>query len=88
MNYYDTKPYRDHDADPPISLYLIAQPTTGRPVQFDKVSCIWCKRTIYELGGRIDKIINAPMAVDEVDIATQIRCKVCKANYRLIVNAK
>ena len=80
---WDVKPYRDHRSDAPISVYLI----TGKGKAMDKISCIWCKRTIYDVKGTIDKIITMPMPVEEFDIAINILCKLCHSNYRLLINA-
>lgn len=80
---WDVKPYRDHRSDAAISVYMIS----GTRRVMDKVSCIWCKRTIYDVKGTIDKIITTPMPVADFDIAVNIQCKLCHASYRLLMNA-
>lgn len=87
MNHYETRPYRDHTNDPAISVYIMAQPLNSNIVVFDKVTCIWCKRTVYELHGTVDRMINAPMIVETPQVGIQIMCKLCKARYRLIISA-
>jgi len=87
MNYYETKPYRDHGNDPAISVYIMAQPANSNVQVLDKFTCIWCKRTVYELHGQIDRMINAPMVVQPPQVGIDILCKLCHARYRLIITA-
>jgi hypothetical protein len=74
---------RDRSEDPPITVYLV----NNHKGQVDKLSCMFCKRTICDFKGRIDKIIDIPLDVEDFGIAINIRCKLCKANYRMVVNA-
>lgn len=83
INEYETKPYRDHADSPAISLYHIADDAEA----MQKLSCIWCKRTIADIKGHIDTIITTPVPIQDFGIATNIRCKLCHQNYRLIVPA-
>lgn len=83
MYQYDTKPYKDHGHSPAVSLYL----TSDDSPSMEKLSCIWCKRTIADVKGNIDKLISTPMPVDDFGIAVNIRCKLCHQNYRLISSA-
>jgi len=88
MNYqYQIKQYRDHRQDQPISVYMTFA-VNGQQQELDKFSCIWCKRTIYELRGNVDKIIMAPMPATDFDMSIQIACKLCKARYRLLLNSQ
>jgi len=83
MGLYEPRPHRDHGGDPAISLYLLSDDGAV----MDKLSCIWCKRTVIDIKGRVDSAINTPMPVTDYGIAINIRCKLCHANYRLLVNA-
>jgi len=78
------KPYKDHTNSPPISIYMMG----GTQSEMEKLSCLFCKRTIYDVKGQIDKIISTPMPTTDFDIAVNVRCKLCKSNYRLLINAK
>lgn len=81
MNIYETKPYKDHGRSPAISMYLISDDTDS----MEKLSCLWCKRTIADIKGNIDAVISTPMPVQDFGIAVNLRCKLCHQNYRLIV---
>lgn len=81
---YDIKPYKNHANSPPISIYLL---NDDRP-DMEKLSCMFCKRTIADVKGTIDKVISSPMPLSDFGIAVNIRCKLCGANYRLLVNAQ
>lgn len=83
MNYYDIKPYRDRRDYPATSIYVISD----NNVEMEKLSCIWCKRTIADVKGHIDLIISTPLPVNDFGVAINIRCKQCHQNYRLIVSA-
>jgi hypothetical protein len=83
-NYYEVKPYRDHREDPAISIYVIS----SKAAKMDKYSCAWCKRTIFDVKGNIDKIITTPMPIEDFDMAINIQCKLCHAKYRLLINSK
>lgn len=74
-------PKRKRNADPALSIYLINE----RAPEMEKLSCIWCKRTIADIKGRVDKIIDAPMSSEDFGIAVNIRCKLCHQNYRLVM---
>ena len=82
MMYYSEPAKRKRGDDPPLSIYLINEvaPT------MEKLSCIWCKRTIADVKGRVDKIIDAPIDANDFGIAVNIRCKLCHQNYRLVVS--
>lgn len=80
---YETKPYRDHGGSPAITMYHIADDAE----EMQKLSCIWCKRTIADIKGHIDTIITTPVPVQDFGIATNLRCKLCHQNYRLVVPA-
>lgn len=82
MNIYETKPYRDRRDYPPTSIYIISDDSA----EMEKLSCIWCKRTIADVKGNIDVIISTPLPVDDFGIAINLRCKQCHQNYRLIVS--
>ena len=82
MNYFEDTPKRKRGTDPAISIYLINDFAPG----MEKISCIWCKRTIADVHGRVDKIIDAPTDANDFGIAINIRCKLCHQNYRLVVS--
>lgn len=67
-----------------MSIYFIA----NQDVYMDQLSCMWCKRTIADAKGYIDKIVSTPVPVSDFDMAINIRCKLCGQNYRLLVNPK
>ena len=71
---------RKRGEDPPISIYLINE----RAPEMEKLSCIWCKRTIADIKGTVDRIIDAPFDANDFGIAINIRCKLCHQNYRLV----
>lgn len=78
----DRKPYKNHKDSPALSLYL----TSDNSPEMESLSCLWCKRTVADVKGSIDKIISTPMPVQEFDMAINIRCKLCGQNYRVLVN--
>lgn len=78
------KEYSDHKNDPPISVYILS----SNGPKMEKYSCGHCKRTIFDFKGMIGDIITTPMPITEYDVAINIRCKLCHANYRLLVNSK
>lgn len=80
---YETKPYKDHHLTPPISFYVLDD--DGATVM-EKLSCIWCKRTIMDIKGRIDLAISTPVPVEDFGIAVNIKCKLCGQQYRLLIN--
>jgi hypothetical protein len=77
------KPYKNRFGNPAISIYLISADTPA----MSELSCMWCKRTIADVKGHIDSVISTPMPLNEFDIAINIRCKMCKQNYRLLVSS-
>jgi hypothetical protein len=79
---YATPPYKQKYDAPAISMYLMSN---SSPVM-EKISCMNCKRTIYDLKGTVDKVINTPMPVVDFDMAINIMCKLCKQKYRLLIN--
>lgn len=79
--YPDTKPFRDHGKSPAITMYHIADESEA----MDKLSCIWCKRTIADIKGRIDTIITTPTDIADFGIGINIRCKLCHQNYRIVI---
>lgn len=80
---YETKPYKDHHNTPPISFYVLDD---GSASEMEKLSCIWCKRTIMDIKGRIDLAISTPVPVEDFGIAVNIKCKLCGQQYRLLIN--
>lgn len=74
-------PKRKRNTDPTISIYLINE----RSPEMEKLSCIWCKRTVADIKGRVDKIVDAPINSADFGIAVNIRCKLCHQNYRLVM---
>jgi hypothetical protein len=79
---YDIKPYKDHADSPALSMYLLSDDSP----EMEKLSCLYCKRTIADVKGTIDRLISTPMPIDDFGIAINIRCKLCHQNYRLIVH--
>lgn len=82
MNDYFVSPKRKRDSDPALSIYLI----NDFAPEMEKLSCMWCKRTIADVKGTIDKIVDAPVDSADFGIAVNIRCKLCHQNYRLIMS--
>jgi hypothetical protein len=58
---------------------------TEKGYGFEKISCMYCKRTIADVKGRIDKIVDAPIDAQDFGVALNIRCKLCHQNYRMII---
>lgn len=85
MNYhpYNTVTKRRRGDDPHISIYLL----NDYSPDMEKLSCLWCKRTIADVKGRIDKIVDSPVDSGDYGIAVNIRCKLCHQNYRLVVSS-
>jgi hypothetical protein len=84
MNIYDTRPFRDHRNDPAVSIYVLNTNNS----YLEKVSCMFCKRTVWNMNGTIDKIIVTPMPVQDFGVGINIQCKQCHQQYRLLINAK
>ena len=84
MSYYDEKPYKNRSGTSAISIYL----TSDDAPQLDTLNCIWCKRTIADIKGKVDTIIGTPMPLQDFDIAVNIRCKLCHQDYRLLVRSE
>jgi hypothetical protein len=82
---YGEKQYKNHASSPAMSFYVLDDDTAD---SMEKLSCVWCKRTILDIKGHIDVIITTPMPSDDFGIAINIRCKLCGQNYRLLINAK
>lgn len=80
----DEKPYKDHRHAPPMSVYLMSDDV----MEMEQLHCIYCKRTIADIRGKIDTIIGTPMPLQEFDIAVNILCKLCKQQYRLLVKGE
>lgn len=74
-------PKRKRGEDPALSIYLMNE----QAPEMSKLSCIWCKRTIADVKGRVDKIVDAPIDASDYGIAINIRCKLCHQNYRLVI---
>lgn len=84
MREFETKPYKDHRHRPPISIYMIA---SDEP-EMEKISCINCKRTVYDAKGIVTTIILAPMPLIDFGLAINARCKMCGQNYRILPAAQ
>ena len=84
VNYYEIKPYRDHRTDPPVSIYVL---NCDHSRYMEKISCMYCKRTVWNMNGVIDKIITTPMPVEDFGVGVNIQCKQCHQQYRLLINA-
>lgn len=82
--YGDIKPYKNRAGVAAMSIYLTSDDTE----EMEKLSCMWCKRTIADVKGHIDTIIATPMPVTDFGIAINIRCKLCGQDYRLLVNSQ
>jgi len=80
---YPTEQKRNRGDDPAVSVYLLNDTKLG---VFEKISCMYCKRTIADVKGRIDKVIDSPSDPRDFGVAINIRCKLCHQNYRLIVS--
>lgn len=82
QGYVTVEHKRDRGSDAAVSLYLV---NDSRP-ELEKISCMYCKRTIVDIKGRIDKVVDAPQSADDFGVVVNIRCKLCHQNYRLITN--
>lgn len=78
---YPIEQKRNRGDDPAVSIYLMSD---DKPME--KLSCMYCKRTISDMKGRIDKIVDCPIDPKDFGVAINIRCKLCHQNYRFIVN--
>jgi hypothetical protein len=81
--YIELEPRRDRRNDPPVTIYVI---NSTKPY-LEKISCIYCKRTINDMKGRVDRIIDAPLDVSDYGIAINVMCKQCHQFYRFVTNA-
>lgn len=75
-------PWKLRKGTPPVSMYLLSDDSP----KMTELSCMFCKRTIVDIKGRVDKTISTPMPINDFGIAINIRCKQCKADYRLLIN--
>jgi len=82
---YDIKPYRDHRDDAAVSIYILNAKVCDK---LEKISCMYCKRTVWNMAGVIDKIIVTPLPIIDFGVAVNIQCKQCHQQYRLLMNAK
>lgn len=81
-----TPTYPDRKHAPPITVYFINDDENNPP---HKLSCMYCKRTIADgVTGRIDKIIDAPLAADDHDMALNLQCKLCGQKWRILASPK
>lgn len=85
MNVYEVKPYRDRRLEPAVSVYVLDNYSC---THLEKISCIFCKRTVWDMFGRIDKMILSPLPLTDYGVAINIQCKQCHQMYRLVSNAK
>lgn len=81
---YESSLFRDHSNSPAISIFIL----NDEAPTMEKFSCWYCKRTIADVKGTIDTIITTPTPLIDFGIAVNIRCKLCKQNYRLLANAQ
>lgn len=85
MGYFpESKPYKNRKGEPAVSVYL----TSDDSPEMEQMSCMWCKRTIADVKGKVDTIIATPMPLQDFDIAVNIRCKLCGQDYRLLVQSE
>lgn len=82
MMYRDERPYRSRHDEPPVTIYLLS----GDQGTMDKIACMFCKRTITDIKGRIDYVVSTPTTLEEYDIAVNVLCKLCKQQYRFVSN--
>lgn len=80
----EPKPYNDHTRSPAISIYIVDEEAAF----MEKISCFYCKRTIADIKGQIDRVVTIPMPLEDFGLAVNIRCKLCHQNYRFLVNAQ
>jgi hypothetical protein len=74
------KPYKVRLGAPPVSIYLTSDDT----VELAELKCLWDGRTIADIRAGIDKIISTPMPLQAFEVAINIRCKLCRQDYRLL----
>ena len=67
---------------PAMSVYFMSDDSP----MLQQLSCMWCKRTIADVKGQIDRIVSTPLPLNEFDMAINIRCKLCSQDYRLLVS--
>lgn len=72
---------RDRREDPTVSIYMINDDAP----RLHKMSCMYCKRTIYDAKGSIDYITNGPISSVDFGAVVDIQCKLCRQMYRLIL---
>jgi len=79
-DYQDKQMHRKRKTDPIIEMYFIS---SSAP-ELRKVSCMQCKRTIFEAKGRIIKTVNVPSDPEDFGLVVDIMCKLCQQRYRII----
>ena len=67
----------------PITIYL----SSDENGELERISCLWCKRTIAEVRGSIDRVFQTPMPIKDFGVATRVQCKLCGQKYQLAVIA-
>lgn len=65
---------------PTVSIYIVANAGPA----FEKLSCIFCKRTIIESNVLPVGIITAPLPLEQFKTASEIQCSLCAQKYRLL----
>lgn len=78
------KEQRERRNAPAISVYLMSDDSP----EMDKLSCMYCKRTIADIKGRVDTVIGTPISVEEFDVAVNVMCGLCHQQYRLLVKGE
>jgi len=73
---------RNRAEDLAITVYIVDD---NKP-NLDKISCMFCKRTICDFKGRVDRIVDVPIDARDFGVAVNIRCKLCHQNYRFVMN--
>lgn len=71
---------RRRDDDPAITFFFNS---TSSPY-VDEISCLFCKRTIFAIKGRIDYAVNIPADHEDYGLIIHIKCKRCRQWYRFI----
>ena len=84
MSGFEFKAYRDHGSSPAVTMYIMNDTTRT----MEKISCMYCKRTIADIKGVVERVITTPVAIEDFGIGINIRCKLCQQNYRFVTNPK
>lgn len=68
--------------EPPITIYLIKDEKQKKPY---KLSCLFCKRTLVIVRGRIIRVVDYPDTNPNFNVDFEFKCKQCKQDWRFVL---